>query len=46
MHSVIQRADEFYKKHATADESTLEQLEDFFCKLLRVSNGNDRDKEE
>lgn len=38
MHSVVQHAEEFYKKHSTADESTLDQLEDFFYKLLRVSD--------
>lgn len=37
MYSVIQYADEFYKKYEAADASTLEQLEEFFYKLLRVS---------
>lgn len=37
MRSVIQYTDEFYVNHATADESTMNQLEEFFYKLLRVS---------
>lgn len=37
MRSVIQYTDEFYDNHATADESTMNQLEEFFYKLLRVS---------
>lgn len=37
MRSVIKYTDEFYINHATADESTIDQIEDFFYKLLRIN---------
>lgn len=35
---VLQHTNEFYAKYPTADESTMNELESFFYKLLRVSS--------
>ncbi|XP_055317328.1 damage-control phosphatase ARMT1-like isoform X2 [Sitodiplosis mosellana] len=41
--TVIEQTAEFYSKHATSDESSINELERFFYKLLRVNLWSNRD---